>query len=388
MARPLAPGRVCRAAVAEADSPLLADVQFLNKAFKNVSNEAEFFEVIQAEMDAGRCPKQLLPAFKDFYNNYKTAVLGSDQAGANEKLVAQVQSTIADCVLNQFKDPYTFPSQHSRLLEPYNYYNFGQRYVASLTDFKNSILGRPDRWNAIKEMLAKGENVVLLANHQTEADPGVFAHMLEAAHPELATDVIYVAGDRVVTDPLCKPFSMGRNLFCVHSKKHINDVPELFAEKSETNRKTVVAMARRLNQGGALIWIAPSGGRDRPKADGAWSPDPFDSSAVDLMYSLAQRAKSPSHIFPMAMVSYKMMPPPPALEKSVGERRLTFFSAVGISLCEELDLTIAEGEDKSAKAAQISQTAFESVCEEYKRLEEAIDDPSKRSDMYCQPWAK
>jgi glycerol-3-phosphate O-acyltransferase len=95
--------------------------------------------------------------------------------------------------------------------------------------------------------------VVLLANHQTEADPGVFAHMLKdrwgsrglvqdrgcgrspvaihhgppflatlnplllsqscaCRHPNMATDVIYVAGDRVVTDPLCKPFSMGRNL--------------------------------------------------------------------------------------------------------------------------------------------------------------------------------
>jgi hypothetical protein len=44
-------------------------------------------------------------------------------------------------------------------------------------------------------------------------------------HPNLScpalpcpTEVIYVAGDRVVTDALCKPFSMGRNLFCVHSK--------------------------------------------------------------------------------------------------------------------------------------------------------------------------
>lgn len=58
--------------------------------------------------------------------------------------------------------------------------------------------------------------MVLLANHQTEADPGVFAHMLISSHPNLATDVIYVAGDRVVTDALSKPFSMGRNLFCVH----------------------------------------------------------------------------------------------------------------------------------------------------------------------------
>ena len=38
----------------------------------------------------------------------------------------------------------------------------------------------------------------------------VWALLLESTHPNLATDVIYVAGDRVVSDPLCKPFSMGR----------------------------------------------------------------------------------------------------------------------------------------------------------------------------------
>jgi hypothetical protein len=101
----------------------------------------------------------------------------------------------------------------------------------------------------VSEQIAAGENVVLLANHQTEADPGVFAHMLAHSFPNLATDVIYVAGDRVVTDPLCKPFSMGRNLFCVHSKKHMDDVPELKAAKMETNRKTLVAMQRAFNKG-------------------------------------------------------------------------------------------------------------------------------------------
>ena len=70
-------------------------------------------------------------------------------------------------------------------------------------------------------------------------------------------------GDRVVTDPMCKPFSMGRNLFCVHSKKHMGDDPVAKAAKMETNRKTLVAMQRRLNEGGCLMWIAPSGGRDR-----------------------------------------------------------------------------------------------------------------------------
>jgi glycerol-3-phosphate O-acyltransferase len=30
-----------------------------------------------------------------------------------------------------------------------------------------------------------------------------------------------VAGDRVTTDLLAMPFSMGRNLLCIFSKKHV-----------------------------------------------------------------------------------------------------------------------------------------------------------------------
>ena len=77
---------------------------------------------------------------------------------------------------------------------------------------------------------------------------GVWALLLEATHPSLATEVFYVAGDRVVADPLCKPFSMGRNLFCVHSRKHLDDLPELKEAKQRTNRKTLAEMSRALNQ--------------------------------------------------------------------------------------------------------------------------------------------
>ena len=93
------------------------------------------------------------------------------------------------------------------------------------------MLGHKERWDDIAAQIAAGHNVVLLANHQTEADPAVFAHMLQDIHPKLATDVIYVAGDRVVTDPLCKPFSMGRNLYCVYSKRHMDDDPDKKAAK-------------------------------------------------------------------------------------------------------------------------------------------------------------
>ena len=53
-------------------------------------------------------------------------MLGSGVAGADEQRVAQVIGSIADRVCDQFVNPYTFPSLHQRILEPYNYYNFGQ----------------------------------------------------------------------------------------------------------------------------------------------------------------------------------------------------------------------------------------------------------------------
>jgi hypothetical protein len=251
----------------------------------------------QALVDAKLCPPQLYPAWADFYNNYKNAMIASgDPEGL--RIAAKVQAGIADCVFKQFKEPYTFPSVHNRMVEPYNYFEFGQRYVGSLIDFSASVsapaacaqpgaaaraprhacmragawprswplpgrhlggawawrrhssrprrprrrpapgqapsaprppallaathhppcwqrptarrpppaatqvLGFRERWDAIDAALAKGENVVLLANHQTEADPGVFAHMLATTHPRLSTQVFYVAGDRVVSDPL------------------------------------------------------------------------------------------------------------------------------------------------------------------------------------------
>lgn len=55
-----------------------------------------------------------MPAWKDFYNNYKTAVLGSGLR--DETFVAEVQAAIADRVVYQFMDPYEFPSFHERLL--------------------------------------------------------------------------------------------------------------------------------------------------------------------------------------------------------------------------------------------------------------------------------
>jgi glycerol-3-phosphate O-acyltransferase len=203
---------------------------------------------------------------------------------------------------------------------------------------------------------------------------------------------VYVAGDRVVTDPLCKPFSMGRNLFCVHSKKHLDDVPELKAAKQETNRKTLVAMGRALAAGGCLVWIAPSGGRDRPKADGTWAPDAFDPAAVELMRNLLSRSKHAGHLYPMAMWSWKLMPPPATVDKQLGERRLTNFTGVGVSVGPELDveaITAPAGADKEAAQRLLADAALAETRAQYAALDRAVTDPAWRATQpqFSQPWA-
>lgn len=50
---------------------------------------------------------------------------------------------------SQILDPYTFPSAHTRLLEPYNYYAFGQRYVGTLINFNDSFLGHAELWDKV-----------------------------------------------------------------------------------------------------------------------------------------------------------------------------------------------------------------------------------------------
>jgi hypothetical protein len=165
---------------------LEADLQHLNPMWAAVDSQAKFFGILDKLADAGKCPPQLVAGFKDFYSNYRDAVVGSGAPGADEAFATRVQATIADTVFAQFVAPYTFPSFHKRILEPYDYYAFGQRYVGSLIDFDRSAVGNADTFAKINAQLAAGENVVLLANHQTEADPGVFAHMLEATFPRLA----------------------------------------------------------------------------------------------------------------------------------------------------------------------------------------------------------
>jgi glycerol-3-phosphate O-acyltransferase len=361
-------------------------------AFLTVDDENSFFKALNQECESGRIPKQLLPLWTDFFGNYKNALLSSDLPDHDIKLVAEVQATIADTVINQLANPYIFPSYHKGITEPYNYFEFGQRYVGSLIDFNSSYIGHLERFDRIQQEINAGDNVIILANHQSEADPGIWAHMLMHTHPDLAKNVIYVAGDRVISDPLCVPFSMGRNLFCVHSKRRMDDNPDTKAEKAALNRQTLRNMGEAIAKGGCLLWIAPAGGRDRPDDDGVYVPAKFDPDSVELMRALSSKAKKKvgrvSHLYPLAMFSAPLMPAPKTIDKALGERRIVNFTGVGISIGEELNVeAITAGiEGRDAIAMTVSNAVYERVCKLYIELDAVVKDPASAPAIFTQPW--
>ena len=169
--------------------------------------------LLDSETAAGRCPDHLVSGFRDFYTNYRNAVVASGVPGFTEEVASQVQATILENVLLQLVQPFDFQPYHHAVLEPYSYFDFGQWYTGPLFDFHNSLVGHNQRLDRVESLLAAGHNVILLANHQTEVDPAVWSHLLAKSHPKLAQDVIYVAGDRVVTDAIFK-------VHCLHGGMH------------------------------------------------------------------------------------------------------------------------------------------------------------------------
>ncbi|XP_076930708.1 glycerol-3-phosphate acyltransferase, chloroplastic-like isoform X1 [Bidens hawaiensis] len=337
--------------------------------------EHDLLSGIKREVDAGTLPKHIANSMEELYHNYKNAVFQSGDPLAEDIVLSNMRVAL-DRMSLAVKEPFEFSPYHEAIREPFNYYLFGQNYIRPLINFRESYVGNVSIFSEMEEHLKKGENAILISNHQSEADPAVIALLLETTNPYISENIIYVAGDRVITDPLCKPFSMGRNLLCVYSKKHMNDVPELADMKRRANTRSLKEMALLLRGGSKIIWIAPSGGRDRPDpVTNQWFPAPFDASSLDNMRRLVDHAGVVGHIYPLAILCHDIMPPPPQVEKEIGEKRLVSFHGTGISIAPEINFQTATascGSPEEAKATY-SQILYDSVCQQYSVLQSAIN---------------
>lgn len=291
-------------------------------------------------------PVKILNNLTEFLENYLKGLLHPiKDRGEAERLLRIFASLVFECCQN----PPLFELFHPAVRKPIDYHQFGLDLIRLLIDFKASKLIGLECVDQMEEQLARGENVILLANHQIEADPQVIALLLQKSHPKFAQNMIFVAGHRVTTDPLAIPFSLGCNLLCIYSKKYINHPAEEKHQKMLHNQKTLKKMEHLLNRGGCCIYVAPSGGRDRPNAEGQIEVASFDPQNVELFYLIAKQAEPPVHFYPLAINSFHLLPPPSQVSKELGEPRLVQSGPAHIAFSPELDMDHFPGSDHSIK---------------------------------------
>jgi glycerol-3-phosphate O-acyltransferase len=273
-----------------------------------------------------------------------------------------------DLVFEQLRSPHPFTPYNKKIRHPIDYHKFSLDFIRPLIDLAHSTVVGTETLNTIEEQLRRGENAVFLANHQTEPDPQVIAIMLEKTHPKLSEEIIYVAGERVITDPLAVPFSLGCDLLCIYSKRYIDRPPELKTQKQHHNKSTMELMSRLLSAGGKAIYVAPSGGRDRKDGRGQVPVAPFDPQSVEMFYLMAKKAKTPTHFYPLALSTYDLLPPPEIIQVELGEQRVAKRTAVHLAFGPECDLENAVKEKEERRKLR-AERVWTKVVEMYTRMQ-------------------
>lgn len=67
---------------------------------------------------------------------------------------------------------------------------------------------------------------------------------------------------------------------------------------------------------------------------------------------MAKQSGHPTHFYPMALATYKILPPPDTVEKELGEERRTRRAPIGMAICPEIDPIHYPGHELSDKQAR------------------------------------
>lgn len=312
--------------------------------------------------------EKLLSLLLPFCKSYRQAFTA---AGKNQDEADQLLCRFFELLKAQSKEPKRFHLFHTRVRHPINYEQFGLDFIRPLINFEKSKFNGRENVKKIEEQLKQKDNVILLANHQTEPDPQIIHLLLEKEFNQLASQMIFVAGHRVLEDPMAIPFSMGCNLLCIYSKRHINNPPEDKSRKVSHNQRTMKKMKELLDEGGKCIYIAPSGGRDRPGTNGQVDVTPFDADSIEMMRLIAMQASNhPTHFYPLALYTYEVLPPPPSIGTDLGEPRPVTFASAALGFGSELNMEEFPGAelDKKAKREKRAEYITNRVKSEYSKL--------------------
>jgi len=313
-----------------------------------------------------KLPRETHKHLHAFYKGYSEA---AREAGLSQKEIDAILEEFVTHVAENARHPFQFEPFHRQIRSPHDHFRMGQEFFRPLIDLPASEIRGQGNLHTIATMIRQGENVVLLANHQVEPDPQALMLLLENGYADLLPHMVFVAGHKVTTDLLAVPLSMGLNLVCIYSKKYVATPPENRAEKLAHNQKAMKRLKQLLDEGRCCLYVAPSGGRDRPNAHGILEVAPFDVGSVEMFYLLAQGAKSPTHLFTLAMRSFDLMPPPDQERKEVGEKRQARRVPVHLAFGKELHFDPPPpGTDKQEARRLRAEKAFFQVLADYMQL--------------------
>ncbi len=314
-----------------------------------------------------RFPDKFKDILDHFFAQYRGALV---EGGLSESEHDRLLVKVVDLLFEQLDNPFTFEPYHQQIIEPFDRYAFGLDFLRPVVDKSSSSLTGHATLDGASAQLAAGENVVFLANHQTEGDPQAISLLLEDTHPDIGKPMIFVAGERVITDPLAVPFSMGRNLLCIYSKRYIDNPPEQKTAKQLHNKRTMERMSELCAEGGHCIYVAPSGGRDRANAQGVVEVAPFDPQSVEMFYLMAQRAGRPTHFYPMALRTYDLLPPPDTIQVELGEQRVIKHNGIHLAVGAEIDMEAAAGssDDKHERREARARAIWQEVDRAHSRF--------------------
>ena len=331
-------------------------------------NEESIAAELENIVNSGIVPLKYQEILLGFYDGVKEALLASNRPlEPFYKQFAQFLRLLTD----QFQTPYQFLPYHCKVRKPIDYYRFSLDFIRLLIDGDHSKVFGLEIATQIEQQLQKKENVILLANHQTETDPQAIAILLEKTHPLLGEKIIYVAGERVTTDPMAIPFSMGCDLLCIYSKRYIDHPLELKLKKQLHNKHTMEHMSQMLGEGGKVIYVAPSGGRDRRNAAGEVEVSSFDPQSIEMFHLMAHKAKTKTHFYPLTLATYALMPPPDTIQQELGEKRRAKFTPIYMTFSSEFDMDTFSGSTEMNKIKRRQNRAnaiWNIVNQEYQKL--------------------
>jgi glycerol-3-phosphate O-acyltransferase len=86
-----------------------------------------------------------------------------------------------------------------------------------------------------------------------------------------------------------------------------------------------------------------------------------------MFYLMAQKAKTPTHFYPLALSTYDLLPPPETIQVELGEHRAAKRTPIHVAFGPECDMQ-SHAKDKDERRRQRAERVWTKVVEMYKKM--------------------